>query len=66
MPLINVKMTPGATAEQKAELIKRMTATMVELLGKNPDTTHVIIEEVSADDWGVAGETVASRRKRGA
>ncbi len=65
MPFINVKMTPGATAEQKAELIKRMTQVMVDLLGKNPQTTHVVIEEVSAESWGVAGETVASRRKRG-
>lgn len=66
MPFINVKMTPGATPEKKAELIKRMTQLMVELLGKNPETTHVVIEEVSTDNWGVAGETVTSRRKRGA
>lgn len=66
MPFINVKMTPGATPEQKAKLISSMTKLMVDLLGKNPETTHVVIEEVSAENWGVAGETVASRRKRGA
>ena len=66
MPFINIKMTPGATNEKKAELIKAVTKLMVDLLGKNPETTHVVIEEVSADNWGVAGETVASRRKRGA
>jgi 4-oxalocrotonate tautomerase len=66
MPFINIKMTPGATNEKKAELIKAMTKLMVDMLGKNPETTHVVIEEVSADNWGVAGETVASRRKRGA
>lgn len=65
MPFINIKMTPGATAEKKAELIKRMTQLMVDLLGKNPDTTHVVIEEVATDNWGVAGETITSRRKRG-
>jgi 4-oxalocrotonate tautomerase len=66
MPFINVKMTPGATPEQKAKLIKSITQLMVDQLGKNPETTHVVIEEVSPENWGVAGETVASRRKRGA
>ena len=66
MPFINIKMTPGATAEKKAELIKAVTKLMVDMLGKNPETTQVVIEEVSADNWGVAGETVTSRRKRGA
>ena len=66
MPFINIKMTPGATPEKKAELIAAITKLMVDMLGKNPATTHVVIEEVSADNWGIAGETVASRKKRGA
>lgn len=66
MPFINVKMTPGATPEQKAKLIEGVTKLVVDLLGKNPATTHVVIEEVSAENWGIAGETVASRKKRGA
>ena len=65
MPFINIKMTPGATAEKKAELIKAVTKLMVDLLGKNPETTHVVIEEVPTDNWGVAGETITARRKRG-
>jgi 4-oxalocrotonate tautomerase len=66
MPFINIKMTPGATSEQKAQLIKSVTQLMVDLLGKNPQTTHVVIEEVAVDNWGIAGETIAARRKRGA
>jgi 4-oxalocrotonate tautomerase len=66
MPFINIKMTPGATPEKKAELIKAVTQLMVTMLGKNPETTHVVIEEVPTDNWGVAGETITSRRKRGA
>jgi 4-oxalocrotonate tautomerase len=66
MPFINIKMTPGAAPEKKAELIKAVTKLMVDLLGKNPETTQVVIEEVPPENWGVAGETVASRRKRGA
>jgi 4-oxalocrotonate tautomerase len=64
MPFINIKMTPGASASKKAELIKAITQLMVDMLGKNPETTHVVIEEIAAEDWGIAGETVAARRLR--
>lgn len=66
MPLINVKMTPGPSAEKKAEFIAKVTQLAADVLGKNPQTTHVVIEEVPADSWGIAGETVAARKKRGA
>lgn len=66
MPFINVKMTPGPTAEQKAAFIAAVTKLAAEVLGKNPATTHVVIEEVPADSWGIAGETVLARKKRGA
>ncbi len=66
MPFINIKMTPGPTAEQKSRLIAEVTRLVADVLGKNPATTHVVIEEVPADSWGIAGETVTARRARGA
>ncbi|MBI3289759.1 MAG: 4-oxalocrotonate tautomerase family protein [Elusimicrobia bacterium] len=66
MPFINIKMTPGPTAAQKAELIRAVTKLVADVLGKNPATTHVVIEDVAAENWGIAGETVAARRQRGA
>jgi len=65
MPFINVKMTAGATAAQKAQLIKGITQLMIEILDKVPDKTHVVIEEIPTDNWGVGGETVTLRRQRG-
>ncbi|MBP1468676.1 4-oxalocrotonate tautomerase family protein [Candidatus Chloroploca sp. M-50] len=66
MPYVNIKITrEGATAEQKAELIRRSTQMLSEVLGKNPATTVVIIEEVETDNWGIAGESVTVRRQRG-
>ena len=66
MPYVNVKITPdGATPEKKAEVIRRITELLRDVLGKNPATTVVVIEEVPADNWGIGGETVAERRKRG-
>lgn len=47
MPYVNIKITrTGATAEQKAELIKGATELLQRVLNKNPATTFVIIEEV--------------------
>jgi len=66
MPFINVKMTAGATAAQKAKLIEGITRLMVEILDKVPDKTHVVIEDIPTENWGVGGETVAARRQRGA
>jgi 4-oxalocrotonate tautomerase len=62
MPYVNIKITKtGATAEQKAELIKGTTELLQRVLNKNPATTVVIIEEVETDNWGVGGESVTAR-----
>jgi len=65
MPYINIKITKeGVTPEKKAELIKGATQLLVDVLGKNPQTTVVIIDEVETDNWGIAGESVTMRRKK--
>lgn len=67
MPYVNIKITEeGATAEQKARLIEGVTKLLKDVLGKNPATTVVVIDEVPTDNWGIGGEQVTSRRKRGA
>jgi len=66
MPYVNIKITrEGATAEQKAALIKGTTQLLVDVLGKNPATTVVVIDEVDTDNWGIGGESVTVRRKAG-
>lgn len=66
MPYINIKITKeGASTEQKAALIKGVTQVLVDVLGKNPATTVVVIDEVDTDNWGIAGETVTVRRQAG-
>ncbi len=65
MPYVNIKITKeGATTEQKKRLIEGMTKMLHDILGKNPQTTVVVIEEVDTDNWGIAGETITDRRKR--
>jgi 4-oxalocrotonate tautomerase len=66
MPLVNIKITrDGVTAEQKAALIRGATQLLVDVLGKNPATTVVLIDEVETDNWGIGGESVTERRRAG-
>ena len=65
MPYVNIRITrEGATTEQKAELIRGVTRLLQEVLGKNPATTVVTIDEVETDNWGIGGETVTVLRRR--
>jgi 4-oxalocrotonate tautomerase len=66
MPYVNIKVTrEGVTPEQKGRLIAGVTNLLKEVLGKNPQTTMVVIDEVDTDNWGIGGETVTQRRKQG-
>ncbi len=66
MPYVNIRITrEGATAEQKAALIKGATQLLVDILGKNPATTVVVIDEVETDNWGIGGESITVRRQQG-
>ncbi len=63
MPYVHIQITrEGATAEQKAELIRGTTDLLVRVLNKNPATTFVVIDEVDTDNWGIAGQTVTALR----
>jgi 4-oxalocrotonate tautomerase len=65
MPYVNIRITKeGATAEQKAALIKGTTELLEKVLNKNPATTFVIIDEVDMDNWGIAGLPVEEFRKK--
>ena len=57
MPFVNVRLIEGVfTPEQKREMIRRLTETMVELEGENlRPVTWVVIDEVKSGDWGIGG-----------
>jgi 4-oxalocrotonate tautomerase len=58
MPFINVKLIEGVfDADQKREMIERLTETMVGIEGENMrQVTWVVIEEVRSGDWGIGGQ----------
>ena len=57
MPLIQVKVIEGVFSEdQKGEMIRKLTDTMVAIEGENlRAVTWVIVEEVKSGDWGIGG-----------
>jgi len=51
MPYVNIKITnEGATTAQKKQLIEGTTQLLLDVLGKDPKTTVVVIDEVSTDN----------------
>jgi len=61
MPLVTIKLIEGVySPEQKREMIKRMTDTMVDLEGEHMrPMTWVVIEEVKSGDWAVGGKALS-------
>ena len=64
MPYVNVQITKGATKAQKAELVKDITASLVRVLGKKPEHTHIVIQEIDEQDWGYAGMLTEDWKKQ--
>lgn len=63
MPYVNVQITKGATREQKAEIVRDITNSLVRVLGKKPEHTHIVIQEIEESDWGFAGLLTDDWRK---
>ena len=62
MPLVNVKLVEGVfSSEQKQQVVRDLTDTMVAIEGENMrPVTVVIVEEVKSGDWGIAGNPLST------
>jgi 4-oxalocrotonate tautomerase len=66
MPFVKILVTrEGVTREQKRQLIKGVTDVISAVLNKDPQLTHIAIEEVDTDNWGWAGEQISILREQG-
>lgn len=66
MPFVKIEVTrEGVTKAQKQALIKGVTDLITEVLNKDPQLTHVVIQEHELDDWGYTGEQVSELRAKG-
>jgi 4-oxalocrotonate tautomerase len=62
MPFVNVKIIEGVfDADQKREIVERLTETMVDIEGENMrEVTWVVVEEVRSGDWGIGGKALST------
>ncbi|WP_206244523.1 tautomerase family protein [Novosphingobium terrae] len=71
MPIVTVQVTrqgtvPGAdrtTSAQKAAIHKGVTDLLQQVLGKDPDDTFVIFQEIELEDWGRGGTSLPAWRQ---
>lgn len=67
MPYVHVRITrDGVTADQKRQIVADITGTLQRVLGKRPEHTHIVIEEVDPENWGFAGMLTTEWRARAA
>lgn len=72
MPMVTVQVTkegtgPGVdhvTAGQKAAIYEGISRVLYDVLGKPPEWTWVVFQEVEMEDWGWGGMPVAEYRKK--
>ncbi|WP_340313598.1 tautomerase family protein [Rhizorhabdus argentea] len=73
MPIVTIQVTregtakgtDRTTAEQKDLLYKGVSDLLREVLGKDPNDTFVIFQEIELEDWGRGGLSVPDYRAGG-
>ncbi|MEX2548026.1 MAG: 4-oxalocrotonate tautomerase family protein [Chloroflexota bacterium] len=62
MPRLIVQQIEGRSVEQKRELARRLTDTVVDILNVDPETVTVFIEEVPPENFARGGVLAVDRR----
>ena len=63
MPLIQVTMLQGRSADQKRKIAKRMTDAMVEEAGAKREAIVITFVEVSKESYASGGELMIDKAK---
>ena len=63
MPLVQITMLQGRTAEQKRELAKRITDAIVEEAGARREAIVLAFHEVSNESYATGGELMIDKVK---
>ncbi len=57
MPIANIQMMEGRTAEQKAKLIRKVTDAIMESLDAPEGNVRVLINEIPKQHFGIGGQS---------
>lgn len=55
MPIVNVKLLEGLSDDQLKDLVSEVTQAVEKTTGANKEAIQVVIEEMKASHYGVAG-----------
>jgi len=55
MPILRISLWSGRTKEQKAELAKALTDTIVQVAHVPPQAVTIQIEELPKENWATGG-----------
>lgn len=66
MPILNVHLAAGRSDKLKAELARRLTDTVCEVLGSPKAAVRVLLHEVPPENWFAAGTSLSDRDQSGA
>jgi 4-oxalocrotonate tautomerase len=56
MPNITIQWYAGRTNDQKRELTKAITESVVKIGKTTPDQVHIVFQDVEKSDWGWNGK----------
>lgn len=61
MPIMQVFLLEGRTAEQKANFIAEVTAAAVRTVGVAAESVRIIITDMPRDNFGIGGKSASER-----
>jgi 4-oxalocrotonate tautomerase len=64
MPIVRIDLLEGRDAARKAELMRRITEVMVEVLEVRPEQVRVLLSELPPEHWAIGGVSIAEREKK--
>ncbi len=64
MPLVEVTMIEGRSAEQKSALITQVTDAVERAIGAPRNAIRVAIRELPAEHWAIGGVSIAETRAK--
>ena len=55
MPIVSIKLAKGRTIQQKRELTKAITDSLVSILDVKPEWVSVLFDEYERENWTTGG-----------
>ncbi|MBP9732812.1 MAG: 4-oxalocrotonate tautomerase family protein [Candidatus Omnitrophica bacterium] len=62
MPYIHLQVGGKLTPEQKSQIAKEFSDTLLKVAGKPKKATYLVIEEVSRDNWAIGDDFLSSNK----